>query len=153
MLRHALLLLGIIVLFACKKPESILYRGVQITTVQPLGKGQILVKADVRVYNPNSFDVKIWQVSAECFIKEKLAGQTFVDSLLLLPAVSEKTVPVSATIETKELLQNALSLAIGGDIPYSIIGKAKASKGGIKWNIPFTHQGTLTSKDLPGLIF
>lgn len=153
MFKSASLLLCFLFFFACKKPEGIQYRGLDVSGIQPAGAGQIVVKADVRVFNPNSFDVKIWQVSAQCLIKEKLAGQAFVDTLILLPAASEITVPVSATIETKELLQHAWALTVGGGISYAIQGKAKASKGKIKWNFPFTHQGTLSSKDLKGLIF
>lgn len=134
--------------FSCAAPKPIQYQGLQIADVQLLSDSKLKLVANVQFYNPNAYNVKIWQASATCTIAGKKTGMAKLDTMILLPALVSVTIPLGAEISTKELLGQSLQLALGGSIGYTVQGTAKAGKRHLKWNFPFTYTGHLTQKDL-----
>ncbi len=141
------------ILLSCQKPSAVQYRGIDGLQPKAFDGKNLLMAANVKIYNPNKFEVKVWQVAANCKVNGQPAGTLSLDTLLRLPALTEISIPVEANIDTRPILSNGISLLFGNDIPYSIIGSAKAGKGSFKWTIPFTYDGSLTRKQLESLVF
>lgn len=136
-------LLSYLLFTGCAKPLAAEYRGVQNIGIQNIQGDSAQLSLEVAMFNPNKFDIKIWSMEADCFVANKLVGKARVDTLIVLPANMEVNIPVMANIGLSPILSNGISLLMGGDLNYSLQGKAKAGKGKIKWNIPFAQSGKL----------
>ncbi len=82
-------------------------------------------------------------MKADCFLDNALVGKASLDTLLIMPANQEAAIPISANIGMSQIISNSIRFLLGSELMYSVQGTAKAGKGGIKWNIPFTQSGKL----------
>jgi hypothetical protein len=137
------ILLFYLLLSGCAKPLAAEYRGIQNISIQNIQGDSAQLSLEVSMFNPNKFDIKVWSMEADCLLANKLVGNVNLDTLIVIPASRETAIPVVASIGLSQLISNGISFLLGADLIYSVRGKVKAGKGGIKWNIPFTQTGKL----------
>lgn len=136
-------ILSYLLLTGCVKPLAAEYRGIQNISIQNIQGDSAQLSLEVAMFNPNKFDIKIWSMEADCLLANKLVGKVNLDTLMVIPANKETIIPIVANIGVSQLISNGISFLLGAEMIYSVQGKVKAGKGGIKWNIPFTQTGKL----------
>jgi LEA14-like dessication related protein len=127
----------------CTKPQAAEYLGIQNISIQNFAGNNAQLNLEVKLFNPNKFEIKLWSMEADCMLANKMVGKASVDSLILMPPNQETIIPVSTNIELSEILSNSISLLLGAELIYNVKGTAKAGKGSVKWNIPFNQSGKL----------
>lgn len=145
-------LLFYLLLSGCAKPLAAEYRGIQNISIQNIQGDSAQLSLEVAMFNPNKFDIRVWSMEADCVLANKLVGKATLDSLIIIPANKLTSIPVVAKIGVSQLISNGISFLLGADLIYSVQGKVKAGKGGIKWNIPFTQTGKLDKSAIQKLL-
>jgi len=137
------LLISYLLLTGCSKPVAAEYRGIQNISVQNISGDSAQLSLEVTLFNPNKFDIKVWAMKADCMLANKLVGTVNLDTLVVMSANKETTIPVFANIGLSQILSNSISFLLGAELIYSVQGSVKAGKGAVKWNIPFTQSGKM----------
>ena len=138
----ALLRVGLIALFSivfltsCFDYEDIDFKGVQKIGLEGRSRGTITVRIDVKVNNPNSYNIKIKRSSLDVFINGSKVGKTKIKNDVVLKKNHQDVYPLYLTFSEKELKSSALAsigslltgrmkVRIKGDIKTKVYGIGK----------------------------
>ena len=129
----ALLRIGIITLFSivfltsCFDYEDVEFKGVQNIGLEGRSGGNITVRIDMKVNNPNNYNIKIKKSSLDVFVNGSKIGKTKIknditlkknrqDVYSLYLTLSEKDLKGSALASIRSLLTGSMKIRIKGDI-------------------------------------
>jgi LEA14-like dessication related protein len=109
------------------------------------------LRIDLRVRNPNNFDLAIDRVTFDLEVNDKPFAHGRSTEALDLPAQGETTVPVMVTVPTTDLLDRLLALGVERRLDYRLTGEAKLASL-LFGTIPFQREGKLALPRLPALM-
>ena len=138
-----LYLAGIILLVAisCKKPKEPEYLDIENLHVSKAGISESIVGADLKYYNPNSFNLQLRKANLDVYINDKYVGHSDLDTLIHIPAKDTFYVPISMKLNLGDLLKNAVQLFMNPEVKLKIEGNARVGKSGIFKNVPVSYEG------------
>jgi|SaaInlStandDraft_5_1057022.scaffolds.fasta_scaffold13066_3 LEA14-like dessication related protein len=141
----ALLRIGIITLFSivfltsCFDYEDVEFKGVQNIGLEGRSGGNITVRIDMKVKNPNNYNIKIKKSSLDVFVNGSKIGKTKIKNNIVLKKNHQEVYPLFLTLSEKELKGSALS-SIGsllrGSMKVRIKGNIKAKVYGFGKKFP-----------------
>lgn len=141
---RCLLLWLLLPLAACASLDEAVPPEVSLSNVRLVGGGlldqELLV--DLRIRNPNNFELPLDGLS----FKLELNGQPFADGFtneaVTVPRLGEAKLPVTASINLIDLVQQMLALGRRGDLTYRIDGLAYL-RGLTERTVPYEKSGRL----------
>jgi len=102
---------------------------------------------DLRVTNPNNFDLPLEGLTFKLALNDKPFAQGVSDASVTVPRLGEARVPVLASTTVLDILQQALTLGQSADLTYRLEGLAYL--GGLtSRTVPYERSGKLQL--LPG---
>ena len=141
----ALLRIGIITLFSivfltsCFDYEDVEFKGVQNIGLEGRSGGNITVRIDMKVNNPNNYNIKIKKSSLDVFVNGSKIGKTKIKNNIVLKKNHQEVYPLFLTLSEKELKGSVLS-SIGsllrGSMKVRIKGNIKAKVYGFGKKFP-----------------
>jgi LEA14-like dessication related protein len=144
-MRQLILLTGAVLIAwvaGCRQPQPVEYFGFQNLQVGAVIGGKTDVSAIVKLYNPNSFDLKLKRAEADIVINGQHAGHSLLDSTILIPGKDTFYVPVILEVEMRGLFSNALQMLLGKREANIVVdGKVKVKKGMFTFNRSFHYEG------------
>jgi LEA14-like dessication related protein len=134
-------LLVLPVLFACGKPQSPQFIDIDHFKLQNAGGSVSVVSADLKCFNPNSYKISVKHSELNFYIQNMFLGKSVSDSLIVIPASDTFYVPVTMTIDMKNILSNAFTSLLMKEVLIKVEGTAKVGKSGIYKNVPIFYEG------------
>lgn len=104
---------------------------------------------DLRLSNPNAFDVAIERLQFALEVNEQRFGRGRLRREVALPARGEVVVPVLMTISTSDLVATMMDLSGDQQLPCRLIGEAELDHVLVQ-TIPFEWRGRLELPRLAG---
>lgn len=134
--------LVVIILFAsCGKPQPPRYIGYQNFRIEKASLSNSVVASDIKLYNPNGYDLKLKSASLDVYFNDKFLGHSSLDSLIVLRAKDTAIFPLRLTASAKDILGNAAKLLLNPDVKIRLTGSAKAGRGSFYINVPIEYEG------------
>ncbi len=136
--------IGAILLFAtkgCSKPKIPTYVGYQNFRLAKAGLSNNVLATDIKLYNPNSYPLKLKSASVDVYFNDRFLGHTSLDSLIILPATDTAVIPVRMNASVKDLFSHTAQLLLNPDVKIRMTGSAKAGRGSIFISIPIDWEG------------
>lgn len=141
-------ILATLSLFGCEKPEPPQVTA-QAVRVSAVGPNALELIVELRVYNPNSFELSAQSVDGAMVLsngQELGRGRAAPDR----PIPAKKTETVVSTLSVPWTSLSALLPLAASDqpIPYKFIGSARIGGKHLNVNVPFELTGALTRAQL-----
>ncbi|MEH0155852.1 LEA type 2 family protein [Limibacter armeniacum] len=120
-----------------KEPE---FRSIRNVEMISLEDGNILLKADADIYNPNGVSLTIKEIHVDVMVNDELIGT--VDQFLEreMPKKDEVALPLEVKFPPKLLFSNFLTglmnMATGQDFEINYVGYVKTKAMGISFTVP-----------------
>lgn len=137
----AALLLLILTVTSCKKPESFEYRDLKNFKVDSLGFEKSTISMDLVYFNPNNFGVDLKNVDCDVYVEHSYLGKYVLDTTMHISKKSEFSVPSSMQVDMKNLLKNTLTSLFSNDLLLEVKGTTRVGKAGIYITVPFSYSG------------
>jgi LEA14-like dessication related protein len=143
-----------LVLGAC---DSLLTSDIQPPEVSLAGLGfgepglfEQQLRIDLRLRNPNDFEVAIDRVTFNLEVNDKPFAHGRASEGLDLPALGETVVPVTVEVPTNDLIERVMELGSERRLDYRLTGEAELDSLFFS-KVPFHREGKLALPKLPGL--
>ena len=153
----ALLRIGLITLFSivfltsCFDYEDVEFKGVQNVGLEGRAGGNITLRIDMKVNNPNNYNIKIKKSSLDVFINGSKVGKTKIKNDIVLKKNRQDVYSMYLTLGEKELKGSALS-SIGslltGSMKVRIKGDIKAKVYGVGKKFPIDVEEPVSLRSL-----
>lgn len=126
-------------LASCSNVKDMEYRGFDNVGFGMMPKPTL--SADVRLFNPNNYSVRLQSAFVEVFMDGKKAGEVAQQYDIEVPKKSEFTVPVQLTVSMREsgLLGVATQLLSGKASKVEFKGAVEVRVMGIPMKVPVSH--------------
>jgi len=141
-------LLLILLVASCRAPKDLVYQNIQNFRLKQDGM-QSQVCLDIRMYNPNSYGMKLKDADVDVFLNGRCLGKMQVDNGCAVPGLDTFAMPVMLNVDLKNVLPNALQLLMNSDVDIKLTGSIKAGKHGIYKKVPVSYEG---KQDIKGSI-
>jgi LEA14-like dessication related protein len=138
------LVLALLALAACQRPEAPDFEGVENFRVDVKGLTKAQVNGDAVFFNPNRKKIKIRQIDLSVFVEgEKVKDISREFDIVALPD-SEFIIPIDVTLSLSDLNQNLLNTAMsmlkGAKKKVRYEGQARVTVNGLPLRVPFTYE-------------
>jgi len=134
-----ILLISFITLTSCFDYQDVDFKGVENFSLENKSTDNIVVRLDMRVKNPNNYNIKIKKSSLDIFVNGKKAGKTKMKNDIVLKKNSEGVYPVYLNTNGKDLLSSSmgsLGSLLGGSLKIRLKGDVKAKVYGVGKKFP-----------------
>ncbi len=132
-------LISFVFLTSCFDYEDVEFRGVQNVGLEGRSEGNITLRIDMKVNNPNNYNIKIKKSALDVYVNGSKVGRTKMKNNIVLKKNYQEVYPLYLSLSEKELKSSALS-AIGsflkGSMKVRIKGDIKAKVYGVGKKFP-----------------
>jgi LEA14-like dessication related protein len=108
------------------------------------------LRIDLRLRNPNDFEVAIDRVTFNLEVNDKPFAHGQASEGLDLPALGETVVPVTVEVPTNDLIERVMEVGSERRLDYRLTGEAELDSLFFS-KVPFHREGKLALPKLPGL--
>jgi LEA14-like dessication related protein len=108
------------------------------------------LRIDLRVQNPNDFDIGVDRVRFALEVNGKKFARGRTKEAFDLPALGEAVVPVKVNVPTNDLLDRVIALGADRRLEYRLSGEAELDSLFFP-KLPFEREGKLEMPRIPGL--
>jgi LEA14-like dessication related protein len=108
------------------------------------------LRLDLRVRNPNDFEIGVDRVRFALEVNDKAFAQGRTNQGFDLPALGETVVPVTVDVPTNDLLARLMEVGSERRIAYRLSGEAELDRMFFS-SVPFERDGELTLPEIPGI--
>ncbi len=136
------IILLLLTLSSCRKPQGFDYRDVKNIKLENLGFDSTILKMDLVYFNPNNFGVTLKNIDCEIYVDKKYLGHYYLDTLMEIEKKSEFALPSTIKISMKNIYKNALNFLFSNEVELNVKGTTKVSKFGITITVPFDYLNT-----------
>ncbi|MBV9960619.1 MAG: hypothetical protein JO072_00100 [Parafilimonas sp.] len=133
-----------VLMIACKKPQSFEYRGMQNLRIDSVGLVNSKISLDLMYFNPNNFGVDLRNVNCEVYINHNYLGNYHLDTLMHIAKRSEFILPSSMLVDMKNVYKNALGTLLSKQVLVELKGSTRVGKSGIFITVPFDYSAMET---------
>jgi len=131
--------LFILLITACKKPQSFEYRGMQNLKIDSIGLESSKISLELVYFNPNNFGVDLRNVNCDVYINHNYLGKYILDTVMHIAKRSEFSIPSSMDVDMKNIFKNAIGTFLSKQVLVEIKGSTRVGKNGIFITVPFTY--------------
>lgn len=125
----------------CSKPITPQYLGYENFRLEKLGFTNNVLATDIKIYNPNHYDLKLKSASVDVFLNDRFLGHSSIDSLITLPAKDTSSIPLQMNASAKDIITSTAQLLLNPDAKIKINGSAKAGRGRFFVTVPINYEG------------
>ena len=132
-------LISFVFLTSCFDYEDVEFKGVQNVALEGRSEGNITLRIDMKVNNPNNYNLKIKKSSLDIFVNGVKIGKTKMKNNIVLKKNQQDEYPLYLTLSEKELKGSALSTIgsfLKGSMKVRIKGDIKAKVYGVGKKFP-----------------
>ena len=136
-----LLLLAVLLLAGCQKPEhDIVLRHIRDVVVD--ASSEPMLKANAVFFNPNDMRGRIRKIDVEIYVNGKKAASVDQTLKTSIPAQSEFVVPLEVKLALKELgvMDTIFGMIAGKTFKIRYKGSLKLSYRGLPLNVPVDYE-------------
>jgi LEA14-like dessication related protein len=142
-------ILTIVTVSSCSDFQDLEFKGMDGFKVEKMEKRNLSLKIGVKIYNPNSFSLKIKPSTVDVFINDELIGKAFLDENVKIIRKKEDTYFAKIHVELEDgILMKFFKYALKDKVQIRIKGKIKGSVLGITQKTEIDE-----SKEINGSIF
>ena len=134
------LLLGILSIYGCQKPQGFEYRDIKNVRIQQAGFDKTNLTIDLVYFNPNSFGVDLKRVDCDVYIDKKFLGNYKLDTTIHIDKRSEFTLPSTMAVNMQGIFKNALTVLLSNEVLVTVKGTTRVGKAGIFITVPFNYE-------------
>jgi LEA14-like dessication related protein len=138
---HYIVCALLILTAACHAPKDLVYKGVNNFSIESANLRAPRLGLNMLFYNPNNRSMTIKHADVEVFINNNHLGNVVLDTRYRIPANDSFSIPVSLTIDMKQVIPDALQIALNKSAEIKLVGHVKAKRGLIYLNIPVNYTG------------
>lgn len=142
------LILIVIGIAACTKPQDLQFIDVQNIRMLNLGLTESTVGLDVRFYNPNKHQVKLKDANAKVYANSTYLGDTRMDSTITVPRRDTFSVPLIMKIPTITAISKVMQALKDSVVNIKVQGSVKMGKAGVFLNYPINYEHKQKISDL-----
>ena len=132
-------IISVLLLSACNKPQSFEYRGMQNLKVDSIGLVSSKISLELVYFNPNNFGVDLRNVNCEVYINHNYLGKYVLDTVMHIAKHSEFSIPSSMNVDMKNVYKNALNTFLSKQVLVELDGSTRVGKSGIFITVPFKY--------------
>jgi LEA14-like dessication related protein len=129
-------LLLMVLIFACARPMTPDYRGIESITITKIGINESRIAGKVIFYNPNNFRMQLKHADVTISVNNQFAGHCVIDSTIHIPKLDSFLIPVSVNIDLKNIMSNAVQLLLNGKVKINADGFVRIKKTGLGFKVP-----------------
>ena len=134
------LLVAMLMLNACNKPQGFEYRSIKHVELKHLGFSKTVVLVDLVYYNPNYFGVTLKKVDCEVSLNQNYLGQYLLDTTMHIAAKSQFVIPASVEFDMGDFLKRGASILLNKEALIGVKGTTRIGKFGIYRTIPIQYE-------------
>lgn len=133
--------LSLLLIASCTPKEEIVFKGVKNVVVEAQGIEPVLT-AEALFNNPNNMRMKLKEIHIDVLVDGKLSAKVRQDLKLVIPAMSDFSVSLSARLSLKELglVDTILNLIGGKKYEIQYIGFVRVAVHGITVKVPVKYR-------------
>src|ERR1700744_2251960 len=141
-MRHIcfLSLLIIVTICSCRQPKQLVYQNVENFKLKQVGLQQTEVSLDIRLFNPNSYGMRLKKADVDVFINGNKLGKMIVHDGFAIPGLDTFLLPVILNVDVKNVLPNALQLLMNPEVDMKLAGTVKAGRHGVYIKVPVNYE-------------
>lgn len=136
-----IIIIAFIAFTGCGKPLAPEYVGYENFRLEKAGLASNTLAADVKVYNPNKYDLQLKSASMDVYFNGSFLGHSSLDTLITLNSKDTTSFPLRIQASAEDLIKNAAGLLLNPNVKIKITGNAKAGRGGFFINVPIDYEG------------
>lgn len=132
-------LISFVFLTSCFDYEDVEFRGVQNVGLEGRSEGNITLRIDMKVNNPNNYNIKIKKSALDVYVNGSKVGRTKMKNNITLKKNYQEVYPLYLSLSEKELKSSALSTIgsfLKGSMKVRIKGDIKAKVYGVGKKFP-----------------
>lgn len=126
---------------SCTKPAKPVYAGYENFHIEKIGLQNSIVGANLKLYNPNSYDLQLKRADADVYFDERFLGHVYLDTFITLRMMDTTHIPLSMQSPTKDILAQSGRLLLNPNVRVKIKGNVKAGRSGFFINVPINYEG------------
>lgn len=134
-----IVILSSVLFTSCFDYEDVDFKGVENFGLEEKSADNIVIRLDLRVKNPNNYNIKIKKSTLDIFVNGKKAGKTKMKNDIVLKKNEEGVYPIYLVTNGKELMSStmgSLGSLLSGSMKVRIKGNVKAKVYGIGKKFP-----------------
>ena len=135
-----LALLSIFFIPACRPAKELAYQSIQNFSMEQGAKPSVTL--DIRMYNPNRYNLKLSNSDVDVFLNGTNMGKLRVDGHHSAPGLDTFLLPVTLAMNPQIGLPDILQLIMKGEIKIKLAGSIKGGRHGIYIRVPVNYEGT-----------
>lgn len=135
---------------SCFEYEDVDFKGMESYKVEEQNGDHVVVRLDLRVHNPNKYNITIKKTKLDVSINGKKIGQTEMKDDIKLKKKTEAVYPVRLKMNKGDIMRGAMSSLgglFGGSVKVGVKGNVKAKAYGIGKKFPLEFEEPVNMKD------
>ncbi|MFI5195646.1 MAG: LEA type 2 family protein [Chitinophagales bacterium] len=133
-------LVVVLILSSCREPKELAYQSIQNLSMEQGAKPSVTL--DIRMYNPNHYNLKLKNADVDVFLNETNMGKLRVNGQHSAPGLDTFLLPVTLDMNPQIALPNILQLIMKGEVKIKLAGAIKGGRHGIYVRVPVNYEGT-----------
>jgi LEA14-like dessication related protein len=138
---YPLLLFIVIGLVKCSQPMQPEWVGLEDVGISSIGSSESVLSMKIECFNPNQFPLVLKSANLDISLDNHYLGHTTIDSLIRIPARDTFAIPVKVQLDMKNIVNNALSLALQDSVILKLNGEVKAGRTGLQISRKVHYEG------------
>ena len=134
----------LVILTACRQPQSFEYRGMQNLKIDSVGLAKSKISLELVYFNPNNFGVSLRNVNCDVYLNHNYLGKYVLDTLMHIAKKSEFAIPSSMEVDMKNIYKNSLNTLLSKQVLVELRGSTSVGKSGIFITVPFNYSAMET---------
>lgn len=146
-----LVLITIVSLSSCFEYEDVDFKGIQDFSLADRTKENILIRLDLKVNNPNTYNITIKPTTLDVFINGKNAGKTKMKDKIVLKKNTTGVYPLYLQAKTKDIMgamTGSFGSLLSGKIKIGVKGNVKAKAYGVGKKFYLNEEESVSLKGL-----
>lgn len=150
LLRFSWVILIALLFQSCFEYEDVDFKGMESYKVEEQNGDHVVVRLDLRVHNPNKYNITIKKTKLDVSINGKKIGQTEMKEDIKLKKKTEAVYPVRLKMNKGDIMRGAMSSLgglFGGSVKVGVKGNVKAKAYGVGKKFPLEFEEPVNLKD------
>jgi len=132
----SILLFGLL-LWGCKKPVGIEFRGIKNIKLQDLSGDTATVLGTFVFFNPNKFAIQLKKIDADLYANNQLLTHYILDTSMVIPADTTFFMGAILRFNRSIIFNNIADAFLKREVLLQVKGKTKVGRAGIFVQVPF----------------
>lgn len=125
---------------SCRHPKELVYTSIQNFSVEMVPKPAVTL--DIRLYNPNTYDIKLKSSDVSVQLNDATLGLLEVTGKHVAPKKDTFLLPVTLHVNNDVSLPGIMQQVMKGNVKLKLTGTIKGGRHGFYIRVPVNYEGT-----------